>query len=382
MPASSRLHQHQFSELLSSFTPNWFAVTMGTGVLALALGQLPWGLPGQSEIAAALWLLNLALFGSFALLYAGQWLFHPRQAYAVFDDPVMSMFLGTIPMGLATIVNGFLVFGTVLWGDVAVRIAAALWWVDVALAVGCAWVVPYTMFTRQKHELPAMTAVWLLPLVAAEVASAAGGLLLRHEPAGLEAERILVVSYGLCGMSVLPALGVLAILFLRMTLHKLPKSEMAATSCLSLGPIGTAALSLVLLGDQAARVLTGTALAPIAAQCRVFGLLSALILWGGGAWWFGVAALVTLRYLRQGITFNMGWWGFTFPLGVYCLATLALAHETGLSFLQTTGSALVILLVGVWVIVARGTLLFLFGKVRSTPVRMDFGREVDSSYGR
>ncbi len=26
--------------------------------------------------------------------------------------------------------------------------------------------------------------------------------------------------------------------------------------------------------------------------------------------------------------FNLGWWGFSFPLGIYSLATLALAHVT------------------------------------------------------
>jgi tellurite resistance protein TehA-like permease len=30
--------------------------------------------------------------------------------------------------------------------------------------------------------------------------------------------------------------------------------------------------------------------------------------------------------------FNLGCWGFTFPLGVYSLATLALAHATRLAF--------------------------------------------------
>jgi tellurite resistance protein TehA-like permease len=33
------------------------------------------------------------------------------------------------------------------------------------------------MFTRQEHSIDQMTAVWLLPVVAAEVAAASGGLL-------------------------------------------------------------------------------------------------------------------------------------------------------------------------------------------------------------
>ena len=41
--------------------------------------------------------------------------------------------------------------------------------------------------------------------------------------------------------------------------------------------------------------------------------------------------------------FNLGWWGFTFPLGVYAMATLALARQTHLEFLAGIGGALTIL---------------------------------------
>ena len=57
-----------------------------------------------------------------------------------------------------------------------------------------------------------------------------------------------------------------------------------------------------------------------------------------------MAVLITLRYLRDGIPFNLGWWGFTFPLGVYALATLKLASHLDLMFFSVFGCALVALL--------------------------------------
>jgi hypothetical protein len=30
---------------------------------------------------------------------------------------------------------------------------------------------------------------------------------------------------------------------------------------------------------------------------------------GYGAWWLGLAGLKTIRYLREGLPFNLGWWG-------------------------------------------------------------------------
>ena len=41
-------HLQHPREVIRQFTPNWFAATMGTGVLALALAQLPVANPGSA----------------------------------------------------------------------------------------------------------------------------------------------------------------------------------------------------------------------------------------------------------------------------------------------------------------------------------------------
>jgi tellurite resistance protein TehA-like permease len=53
--------------------------------------------------------------------------------------------------------------------------------------------------------------------------------------------------------------------------------------------------------------------------------------------------------------FNLGWWGFTFPLGVYSLSTLALARMTQLTFFWVTGDILIACLAAFWAIVAART---------------------------
>ncbi|WP_425510750.1 hypothetical protein [Xanthomonas cassavae] len=42
--------------------------------------------------------------------------------------------------------------------------------------------------------------------------------------------------------------------------------------------------------------------------------------------------------------FNLGWWGFTFPLGVYALASLKLGTALHLAFFDVAGTALVVAL--------------------------------------
>ena len=61
-------------EVIRQFTPNWFAATMGTGVLALALAQLPLAIPGLRVVAEGLWLFNILLFSLFTAAYAARWI--------------------------------------------------------------------------------------------------------------------------------------------------------------------------------------------------------------------------------------------------------------------------------------------------------------------
>jgi tellurite resistance protein TehA-like permease len=73
---------------------------------------------------------------------------------------------------------------------------------------------------------------------------------------------------------------------------------------------------------------------------------------GYGAWWLLIAILKTARYFREGVPFNLSWWGFIFPLGVYSLATLALARATHLGVFSVAGSILVVCLAALWLTVA------------------------------
>ncbi len=343
-------------EIIRQFTPNWFSVTMGTGILALALNQAPVAAPGLHAIAEALWCLNIVLFVTFICLYGARWVLFFDQAKRIFGHSVVSMFFGTIPMGLATIINGFLAFGIARWGTTAVSIADALWWLDMAMAVTCGVLVPFLMFTRQDHSIEKMTAIWLLPVVAAEVSAASAGLLVPHLASPEAALRMLVLGYALWAFSVPLAMSILVILLLRLVLHKLPNKDMAASLCLSLGPIGTGALGLLLLGADAPRVFAQAGMPGIGDVAHGLGLIGGAILWGYGAWWLLLAVLTTARYMRGGMPFNIGWWGFTFPLGVYAVATLTLARQTHLGFLLAIGSGLVALLAIIWVTIALRTL--------------------------
>lgn len=345
----------QMTHLIRHFTPNWFTVTMGTGVVALILPELPFAHSLMAHLAVLLWQFNIALFLMFSLLYVLRWIIYPTEAKQIFSHASMSLFLGAIPMALATIINGYLKFGIHLYGDWVVPFAQLLWYIDVLLAVSIAWIVPFYMYNRQQHELQSMTAVWLLPIVACEVAAATGGLLLPHIAVGQQALGILLGGYVLWGISVLPAFAILTILMLRLALHKLPSKELAISSWLALGPIGTGALALLILGAQAPQVLAVIEQQSLGVFCQQAGIVVSLILMGFGLWWLGIAVLTTLKHAKTALPFNLGWWGLTFPLGVFTLAVLNLAQQLHVSFIQSIGYALAVILIMLWLVVVTKT---------------------------
>ncbi|MCX7109684.1 MAG: TDT family transporter [Proteobacteria bacterium] len=342
-------------EVVRQFTPNWFAATMGTGILALALAQFPVYIPGLKAIAEGLWFFNILLFGLFSILYAARWVFFFDGARRIFGHSVVSMFFGCIPMGLATIINGFLVFGLPRWGHIAIEIATVLWYVDAVLAFICGVTIPYLMFTRQNHSVDQMTAVWLLPVVAAEVTAASGGFLVPHLPDSITQLSTIIASYALWACSVPVAMSILVILLLRMALYKLPHVNMAASCWLALGPIGTGALGLLVLGDAAPEILIANNMGNYADGIRGFSLITGVMLWGYGLWWISIAMLITHRYLRDGFPFNLGWWGYTFPIGVYAVATLKLSTILPIIAFKVFGGILVIILAVMWLIVGKRT---------------------------
>ena len=85
----------------------------------------------------------------------------------------------------------------------------------------------------------------------------------------------------------------------------------------------------------------------------VLGLFVALVMWGFGLCWL-IFALATI-YSTRPFPFNMGWWGFTFPLGVYTVATLTFGVEMPSMGFKVLGTMLGVVVILLWCVVAAGT---------------------------
>lgn len=92
------------------------------------------------------------------------------------------------------------------------------------------------------------------------------------------------------------------------------------------------------LGKVARDLLQDTnVLDPMAGSIAyVLGLFISLLMWSFGLIWL-VFALATIYYSLP-FPFNMGWWGFTFPLGVYAANTMQLGVEMDVKFFKVFGT--------------------------------------------
>lgn len=347
--------KHQ--KYIKEFTAAWFSVVMGNGGFALVLNHFALDFPFLHSLGAFLWSLDIFLFLLFAILFILKFSFHPHHFMLMLRHPIQPLFLGCIPMALLTIVNGFLAFGVSFYGEeLAVNMATALWGLSVFFALIVAWLVPFAMFLLQEHSQDSLTPVWLLPLVAGEVAATSGGLLLPHLAASLQYP-VFFVSLSLWATSVFLALGVIALFFKRLVIHSLPEAALAPSIWLVLGPIGTAVLGLMTLGQGSLAL----ARSPEASLHQMVSLLPggalfiAILFWGFGFWWLVTALVSTIYHSFRGIPFGLSWWAFTFPLSVYTLGTLAIADASGALIFKFTGVACAILLLFFWVRVALQT---------------------------
>lgn len=341
--------------LIQGFTPNWFTAGMGTGILALDAYLLP-SAPGWLQmIGTLLWIFNMALVAGMTLLMGARAITDWGGVKKIFMDPFQSMFFGAIPMAMTTVVNGFFDIGPRYFGDSAYHVGAILWVFNVVIALGSVFVIPFLMFVRHDHRLSHMTAVWLMPIVPAEVVAASSGILLRHISSLAWQQDLFVGTIVLWAFSVPMAFLLLGTLFLRLTLHKLPPREMAISTWITLGTLGTGVMGLMMVAKDGFLVFPHVA-DSIAGAAE----LAAVILWGLGIWWLVQSVLTSVYYLfTQSLPFNLGWWGLTFPLGVFGGGTDLLYHALGTAIFRWSATGFFVMLAFLWMIVAVFTARYL-----------------------
>ena len=108
---------------------------MSTGILSILLNKLPYNGEWLRIISIIFFVLNLALFVLFSVISCLRYILYPQLWSKVIRHPHQSLFLGTFPVGLATITNMVVFVCVPAWGQGLATLAWVLWWIDGVLAV-------------------------------------------------------------------------------------------------------------------------------------------------------------------------------------------------------------------------------------------------------
>ncbi|KAG8876797.1 Plasma membrane sulfite pump involved in sulfite metabolism [Tulasnella sp. 331] len=215
-----------------------------------------------------------------------------------------------------------------------------------------------------------MTAALLLPVVPNITAAAIGAVLASHfvDISPSYSMHIWIASYVLLGPGILTALFYLTLYLQRLHFHHIPPNETIVSSFLPLGPCGLGGFSSLKLGTVAVRLFPliegGPTMQAIGNNGRQMagwtlwgaGLIFALMLWGLGIWFMFIAVSSFAHRWKEGtLRFNMGWWGFTFPLASLTLSTLLIGSELDSKGFQVVGTVFTLMVIILWTFVSIPT---------------------------
>jgi tellurite resistance protein TehA-like permease len=126
----------------------------------------------------AVWALNVVVFCFFSVLFLGRLLVFRDTVAPLLNHRSEPLFLGAIPMAFAVIANGFVLFFSdrISHGRMLAA-ACALWYVNLPVTLGTSVLFPFFIISRHENTPESMTALWLLPIVPANVAAGAAGVL-------------------------------------------------------------------------------------------------------------------------------------------------------------------------------------------------------------
>ncbi|KAB8259911.1 malate permease [Aspergillus pseudonomiae] len=355
-PIERSKHDVGWRKVVRNFTPSWFSVNMGTGIVSILLNTLPYNGQWLYYISIIVFILNVAYFIVFLAITLLRYILYPEIFEVMVTHPVQSLFLGTFPMGLATIINMFCFVCVPPWGDGAAYFICGVWVFDAVVSVVVAIGIPFLLTARNNGlDLSSMTAAWLLPIVSCVVAAASGSIVADILPDAQFALGIILASYILWGIGVPLAMMVICIYLQRLMFHKLPPKGMLVSVFLPLGPLGQGSYGIQRLGRSAQTIFpkTGTLSASTGEIFYSVGFLIGILLWAFGVVWlsFAVATLVKTRKFP----FNMGWWALTFPLGVFTTSTCSIGQELPSRFFSVLGTVLSVAVVILWLLVSYYT---------------------------
>lgn len=302
---------------LREFFPGYFALVMGTGIVAVGAHLLGYPLLGWALFLIALiaylvlWVILIARLGRFPHAVIADFVSHER-------GPT---FL-TIVAANGVLGSQFDEFG------VLTALLPALFWSSVVLwsVLVYGFLSTVTVGITKPDLEHGLNGAWLLLVVATESLSVLAALLAQR--AGAPAPLVFAsLAFYLLGSMLYVLLA--ALIFFRWVFRPMHPAEMGASWWINMGAVAIATLA-------GAQLMTLTGVAPNLAPLLAFVPPFTVLLWATSTFWIPLLVILFIwKELQRGPHgYDSGLWSAVFPLGMYVAATHDYATAAGLPFLD------------------------------------------------
>ncbi|GLB37101.1 putative C4-dicarboxylate transporter [Lyophyllum shimeji] len=323
-------------ECIRNFTPAWFTVIMGTGVLSALASRFPFGAGSLAleVISLLFFFLNLALFVLFCgITVARYWLF-PEMWRRMLSHPAQSLKPAMVVRwkGLPLYFVGLLVDG---YGNFLPM---------------CFWHAAY--YDDNAPSLLVQDGVRL------------GGLL-ANALLKISIHHALIttgVSLTALVMGLSLALMILTVYLTRLVLHGPPDVSLILSAFITLGPLGQGGFSFLINGENLSLLLplhlgnTFPAAALTGELLYSACFCAAWVLWSMGIAWTAISLISVYAVARKEIIpFALAYWGLIFPTGVFGLLSVQLGVVLDSPFFKYFGAIWSVIVLVLWIFVSLKT---------------------------
>lgn len=335
------------AKVVKNFSPAWFAAVMGTGIFSIASNYYAYYWTWLHNLSVILWSMNIVLFLLLLIPWILRWCLWRDRAFGDLNHPITGQFYATMPIGCSVLAADFLLCGPdYISAPLLLIIAKALWITGALLSLTTAIITPVLHYFN-KITIEDINPAWFMPPVSLIVVPIAGTALIPYWSPSLQ-KILLVLNYGFWGTGFFLFLFMAVICFYRFFVALPLPGALMPTIWIFLGPIGAGTISLLKLSSVSSPFLGSL----VPSVINILGL----IYWSFGFWWLIAASLITIIYiLKRNLPYSLSWWAFTFPLGVYTVATYLISLNLECETIRFFGFLCYCLLAICWLIVFSNT---------------------------
>jgi len=345
---------------------------MNAGILGILTHQCPYQFPGLRVISDIFYVVDLALFIGFSIIFILRFAIFRRDAYhEIISSQADLALCGCWPIAFLTLTSLTpLICSNSYWGQHTFTILGyVMWWIAAAWSLLTLFWVFITLIRRHEARDLRLPTMVILPAVSVSTVAVTGGIVvsLSYEMSSRLAVPVIIVSFMMVGLGVLLGLILTTYLFHQMLVQGWPPPAQSASVFILVGPMGQSAAALQQLGSAAdaymkfggynkGTFLTAEAAAPLDVAC----VLIALMLSGLGIIWELLAVWVMVeRAWKKELSWNPGWNAIIFPTATLVTSFSLFAISMDSPAWRGITAALIVVLVIVFLVNLAFTLAWI-----------------------